>query len=82
MPYRRLLCIMSDEKEMLNKVGKNISRIRRKRAISQSELATIANIEKSTLGHIEIGTRNPTIRTLFKIAKALNVTLSELVRYK
>ncbi len=73
---------MSDDKEMFKKVGKNIARLRKKKGMSQSELSANANIEKGTLGHIEIGTRNPTIKTLFKIAKALSVSLSELVKYK
>jgi transcriptional regulator with XRE-family HTH domain len=74
--------MMTDEMEMLKKVGRNIAGIRNKKGLSQSELSTHAEIEKATLGHIETGTRNPTIKTLYKIAKALGVSLTELVRYK
>lgn len=80
--FHRLLCRMSDEQDMLKKVGRNIAGIRRKRGFSQSELSTHAEIEKATLGHIETGTQNPTLKTLYKISKALGVSLSELVRYK
>jgi transcriptional regulator with XRE-family HTH domain len=73
---------MSNEREMLKKLGANIARIRNKKGLSQSELSAIADIEKATVGHIELGTRNPTIKTLFKLAKALDVSLSELVKYK
>lgn len=73
---------MSDEKEMLKQLGKNIARLRTKKGLSQSELATAANIEKATLGHIELGTRNPTVKTLYKISKALGVSLIELMKLR
>jgi len=39
-------------------------------------------MEESNIGRIENGNTNPTAKTLLKIAKALGVSFSELVRYK
>ena len=45
--------------------------------MTQEELAADTNIEK--IGRLETGNTNPTIRTLYKISKALKVKLKDLV---
>ena len=58
----------------------NVKRIRNQRGISQDKLAKLADITVTTLVKIESGAnQNPTMRTLQGIAKALEVTLDELV---
>lgn len=69
-------------KEEIKKIGKNIRRIRVKKGLTQLDLAAECEMEESNIGRIENGNTNPTVRTLLKIAKALGVSLSELVRYK
>ncbi len=69
-------------KDELKKIGKNIKRIRVKKGLTQLDLAAECGMEESNIGRIENGNTNPTAKTFLKIAKALNVTLSELVRYK
>ena len=59
---------------------KSIKRLRSKLNISQDQLAKKANIPFSTLVKIEAGyTRNPSIKTLIKIADAFGIGLDELV---
>ncbi|MFC1658891.1 helix-turn-helix domain-containing protein [Candidatus Omnitrophota bacterium] len=61
----------------------NIKKLRKKHGLSQEELAKKADITYSTLIKIESGANgNPTIKTLKKIADALDVSLDELVGRK
>ncbi len=50
--------------------------------LTQLDLAAECGMEESNIGRIENGNTNPTAKTLLKIAKALGVSFSELVRYK
>ena len=54
--------------------------MRKKRGWSQAVLADFADIRRPQLSEIEIGKRNPEVETLWKIAAALDVPLSELLR--
>jgi HAD superfamily hydrolase (TIGR01509 family) len=61
-------------------LGLTIARIRRGRGQSQQELATNAHLGLSTLTKIERGAiKNPSIFSIMAIAKALSVSIEELV---
>ncbi len=62
-------------------VGKNIQKIRESKGISQQELAAKCNFEKSNMSRLEAGRVNPTLSTLEKVAKALDVTLAEIFTF-
>lgn len=59
-------------------IALNIRRLRVAKGISQDDLALIAGVERSYTGHLERGSKNPTIKTLEKIASALSCDISEL----
>ena len=59
-------------------VGARIRYFRRLRSLSQEQLALQAGINTAFLGHLERGLKSPTITTLEKIVKALNISLGEL----
>lgn len=60
--------------------GANVRRIRRAKDLSQEELAHRADIHRTYLSALErSGGRNPTIKVVERIAKALEVTLGELL---
>ncbi|MCX5782567.1 MAG: helix-turn-helix transcriptional regulator [Elusimicrobia bacterium] len=62
-------------------LSENIKRIRQKKGLSQDKLAKVADVTHTTLVKIESGANdNPTIKTLQKIAGALEVTLDELIK--
>lgn len=63
----------------LKSLGKNIRTLRLAKKINQEELAGMAGIERSYMGAIERGERNPSYDKLVSIAKALETELSELV---
>lgn len=53
---------------------------RKQRGLSQEELATLAEVERSYMGGIERGAHNPTIMTMLRVANALDTPLHALVR--
>lgn len=68
------------KQEITTAVGKRIRQIRHARAISQEELAFRADLNPAYFGQVERGEKCPTIDTLFKIARALNISLLELLQ--
>jgi len=61
-------------------LSENIKKFRKKKGLSQDKLAKLANVTLTTLVKIESGVNdNPTIKTLKKIADALEISLNELV---
>ena len=66
---------------ILKKFGAKLQRTRKSKGVTQEELAFKMSIDRTYIGMIERGERNPTIRTLYKIAKALKVDSSELLPF-
>ncbi|WP_034639294.1 helix-turn-helix domain-containing protein [Desulfofalx alkaliphila] len=63
-------------------LASNLKRFRKQRNLSQNKLAQKAKIPQSAVHYIEKGERNPGLQTVQKIAIALNVTISELLKEK
>jgi len=64
-------------------LSENIKKFRKKKGLSQDKLAKLADVTLTTLVKIESGVNdNPTIRTLKKIADALDVSIDEIVGHK
>ena len=61
-------------------LGQRIRAARKDRGMSQERLATESSIDRSHMGFIEQGRRKPTLATITKIARTLNVSLEELFR--
>lgn len=59
-------------------IGGNIRILRLKNGLSQEQLALLSNMNTSYIGQIERGEKNPTIRTLEKIAIALKIDFTDL----
>jgi transcriptional regulator with XRE-family HTH domain len=62
----------------LRPVAHNIKRSRLQRGLSLSGLARSAGVSKSTLSDLENGNGNPSIDTLWSLARALNVPFAAL----
>ena len=62
--------------------GARIRQFRQLRGLSQEQLALEAGINPAFLGHLERGLKSPTITTLDKLVKALNITFEELFAEK
>lgn len=61
-------------------VGNVIRRLRIKRGLSQEVVSGLAGIARTHLTMIECGSKQPNFETLWKIAIALNILPSDLVR--
>lgn len=59
--------------------GRVVGRLRTQRNLSQETLSGLAGIARSHLAMIETGSKNANVDTLWKIAEALGMRLSELV---
>lgn len=61
-------------------IGKVIQEYREHKGLSQEVVSGLADIGRTHLSAIERGVRRPTMETFFKIADALGVPASELMR--
>ncbi len=61
-------------------VGKNLTRLRDERNMTQKEIAAISGISQQYLSSLERGKRNPTVITIYQISLALNVDPMEFLR--
>jgi transcriptional regulator with XRE-family HTH domain len=69
------------ENNQENKLGKRIKALRLKLQLSQDEFARKADIPYTTLTKIETGViKKPSVFVMAKIAKALNITVDELIK--
>jgi transcriptional regulator with XRE-family HTH domain len=64
------------EEEFLISLGKRIKIARAEKNIKQAELASMCNFEKASMSRLEAGKANPTILTLLKVSKALDLPVS------
>lgn len=60
--------------------GRAIREMREERAISQEDLAHRSGIDRSYMGAVERGERNPTLKNILRIADGLDVSYVELFR--
>ena len=62
-------------------IGKNIKRYRQDKGLSQDKLSKLADLSLNTVVKIELDeSPNPTIETIQRIAKALEVSVDDLLR--
>lgn len=60
------------------RIGSNIRALRNKLGLTIEELANSADMNPSFVGHIERGHSKPTLYSVQKLAKTLNVPLTQL----
>lgn len=65
----------------MSSIAKNLRKLRKNKGFSQERLARLADVANNTIVKIEARkNKNPTIDTLKKIAKALNIDIRELIK--
>jgi transcriptional regulator with XRE-family HTH domain len=67
------------EKIFIKNVGQKLREKRLSKHLSQATLSYDANVPINQIGRIERGEINTTIGSLFKICKALDIDISELL---
>ncbi len=66
---------------MSNNISINLKRLRGEKGLSLEKIARLADLSLNTIVKIENGVnKNPTIETLTKIAKALDVGVDDLIK--
>jgi transcriptional regulator with XRE-family HTH domain len=73
---------MISGQDFLVNLGVHIRQIREVKKISQQNLADLCDLPKTTIGRIERAEMNTTIKTLVKIANALEIEPKELLNFK
>ncbi|WP_040297785.1 helix-turn-helix transcriptional regulator [Afipia sp. 1NLS2] len=59
-------------------LARNLRRLRLERALSQDDLAAEAGLRQALISAIEVGTANPTLESLDRLASALGIDLAAL----
>jgi transcriptional regulator with XRE-family HTH domain len=65
-----------NDSQILKKVGSVIRAERKRAGLSQEQLAVISGLDRTYIGGIERGERNPSVLTLYQIAKVLDTNVS------
>ena len=63
------------------KFGKHVATLRKRKGLTQLELAYRCDIHRAYIGAIERGEKKVNICTIFKLAKGLNVEPYQLLKY-
>jgi len=59
-------------------LGNNVRKQRRARGLSQAGLAKLADLHRTYVADVERGARNISVGSVIRIAKALEISVSEL----
>jgi transcriptional regulator with XRE-family HTH domain len=71
--------VSEDPDVLLRKLGLRVLRRRQELGLTQQQLADRLNMASTNIGRIEHGEQNLTVRTLAKLADALELTMAELL---
>lgn len=72
--------VSKQDENFLIGLGKRITQIRKEKGLTQVELGDRIDMEKPNMNRIEKGGTNPTILTLRKICKELDIELKDLLK--
>lgn len=73
--------IEMDDKAFQKKLGQVIRSFREEKGVTQQELGYRCDFEKTAISRIEAGNVNITVKTLRKIARALDVPMGDLIAF-
>ncbi len=65
--------------DMRRLVGRNFARLRSEKGLTQEQVEQRSGFSQQYISDLERGRRNPTVITLFELARALGVSHMELV---
>lgn len=69
---------MGPEKRALRNLGKHLRQFRFKKRWSQEELAERVSADRTYISDIERGLRNPSLKTVARLADSLGVKIGDL----
>lgn len=65
--------------ELGDRIARNLKQLREARGLTQEQMAKIAGVPRATWTNLESGSANPTLSVLHRAARALQVTIEELL---
>jgi len=65
--------------DFIDNIGEAIKKARENKRFSQKELAAAIEVDPTQYNRIELGKSIPTLKTIAKLAKALDVTIDSLI---
>lgn len=65
-------------KEFSKRLSARLREVRKEKKLTQQELADEAGLHLTYVGHLELGKYHPTVYVMWKLAKALGVSMTEL----
>jgi len=66
-----------NQEDFLDKLAKRIAELRKSKSMTQERLAAEAGIDRVALANIETCKRRPTVTTVYKISRALEIPLAD-----
>ena len=60
--------------------GEVIRELRKEHRISQEKLAEVSNLDRSFISLLECGHKQPSLVTIFQLAKAFNFSASKIIQ--
>lgn len=63
-----------------SRFGAEVRRLRIERGLSQEALSAMAGLDRTFISMVERGVRKPTLDSAQRIAEALEISLSEIIR--
>jgi len=75
------LVSMQSKEEILIKFGERVRKIRKEKGLSQEQLAFKADLHRTYIGMIERAEKNITLINIQKIAKALEISEYQLLKF-
>ena len=67
--------------EIKEKFGKRLKELRKEKGLSQEALSKKAGLDRTYEGKIERGQKSPSLNTIAKLAKALEINLDDLFNF-
>ncbi|MCG3142240.1 MAG: HTH-type transcriptional regulator DdrOC [Anaerolineae bacterium] len=70
---------MINRTRILGNFGKKLQDLRKKRGLTQEQLAEIAEFDRTYISMLERGARNPSLLNIYRLAEALKITPADLL---
>jgi transcriptional regulator with XRE-family HTH domain len=74
------LAVVEEKQEILIKFGNRVRELRKAKGLSQEAFASLCGLDRTYISGIERGVRNISLNNLFVLAKALQISVSELMQ--
>ena len=74
--------MVSDDKTLAQQFGSRVRALRKKRGMTQEQLAEATELSVNFISFVERGIKSPSLANMGRIAKALNVPVMDLFNFE